>query len=184
VGRPAFLLQPSGAFRLVIRGNSPPIRLGHNGQECPVILGKHGYTLVWNPDEVGQMRRSEDWLRQAQRDLRHAVLALNNQDYEWACFAADQAAKKAVKALLQSRGIAAWGSSVTHLLNRLPKAFKPSEILLDKAKELDRHYIPARYPDAYPEGAPMDYYTQRDAEGAVNGAREVIEFVNTSLQRT
>ncbi len=25
------------------------------------------------------------------------------------------------------------------------------------AKELDRHYIPSRYPDAYPSGRPEDY---------------------------
>jgi len=28
------------------------------------------------------------------------------------------------------------------------------ETLLEAVKELDLHYIPARYPDAYPEGSP------------------------------
>jgi HEPN domain-containing protein len=27
----------------------------------------------------------------------------------------------------------------------------------DKAKELDTHYIPSRYPDSYPSGAPLDF---------------------------
>lgn len=44
--------------------------------------------------------RYEDWMRQARRDLRHARNSLESEDYEWACFAAQQAAEKAVKALL------------------------------------------------------------------------------------
>ncbi|NTW21878.1 MAG: HEPN domain-containing protein, partial [Nostocales cyanobacterium W4_Combined_metabat2_030] len=39
------------------------------------------------------------WLRQAKRDLDHARLALSGGNYEWACFAAQQSAEKAVKAL-------------------------------------------------------------------------------------
>jgi HEPN domain-containing protein len=127
------------------------------------------------------MRRSEDWLRQAERDLQHAVLARDNGDYEWACFAAHQAAEKALKALLQSEGIDVWGHSVTQLLGGLPSSMQPTESLFDKAKELDRHYIPARYPDAHPEGAPMDYYTEKDADRAVAYSREVIDFVKVSL---
>jgi HEPN domain-containing protein len=34
------------------------------------------------------MDRSSDWFHQAQRDLRHTRHALEDQDYEWACFAA------------------------------------------------------------------------------------------------
>ena len=45
--------------------------------------------------------RHKDWLRQAKRDLEHARHALKDEDYEWACFAAQQAAEKGVKALYQ-----------------------------------------------------------------------------------
>ena len=48
--------------------------------------------------------REEDWLRQAKRDLEHARHALEDRDYEWSCFAAQQAAVKAVKALYQKLG--------------------------------------------------------------------------------
>jgi HEPN domain-containing protein len=44
-------------------------------------------------------RRYEDWFRQAQRDINHARNALEDGDYDWACFAAQQAAEKAVEAL-------------------------------------------------------------------------------------
>ena len=44
--------------------------------------------------------RASDWWRQAQRDLAHARNALEDRDFEWSCFAAKQAAEKAVKAVL------------------------------------------------------------------------------------
>ncbi len=43
--------------------------------------------------------RAQDWLRQALRDLEHAEDARKAGRHEWACFAAHQAAEKAVKAL-------------------------------------------------------------------------------------
>lgn len=43
------------------------------------------------------MQRHEDWMRQACRDLKHAEHALEDADYEGACFAAQQAAEKAIK---------------------------------------------------------------------------------------
>lgn len=42
-------------------------------------------------------------------------------DYEWACFAAQQAGKKAVQALYQKLGADAWGHSITGLLQSLPE---------------------------------------------------------------
>ncbi len=35
------------------------------------------------------------------------------------------------------------------------------------ANELNRHYIPSRYPDVYPSGKPEDYYTEKIAEEAL-----------------
>jgi HEPN domain-containing protein len=39
---------------------------------------------------------------------------------------------------------------------------------------LDKQYIPTRYPDAFAEGAPMDYYTDRDAEACIKCAEAVL----------
>jgi len=120
--------------------------------------------------------RARDWMRQALKDLAHAERSLEMGDYEWACFAAQQAAEKAVKALYESRNMEVWGHSVSRMLESLPGDLKPHSDLIDKAKELDRHYIPTRYPNLHGEGAPLDYYTKSDAERAVRYAREIIEF--------
>ena len=47
-----------------------------------------------------------DWFRQAEADLKHARNAENDGDYEWSCFAAHQAAEKALKAVFLKLGMA------------------------------------------------------------------------------
>ncbi|CCC81944.1 HEPN domain-containing protein [Thermoproteus tenax] len=126
--------------------------------------------------------RARDWFRQALRDLEHARRSLEFGDYEWACFAAHQAAEKAVKALYQCLGVEAWGHSVSRLLAGLPAHVRPPDDLVDAAKGLDKFYIPSRYPNAHPEGAPMDYFTRGDAEGAVSAAERIVRYVGEALQ--
>jgi HEPN domain-containing protein len=125
--------------------------------------------------------RYEDWMRQARRDLEHAQRSLQGGDYEWACFAAQQAGEKAVKAVYQKLGADAWGHSVTALLQNLPADLLPPSNLLDIARELDKFYIPPRYPNAHPGGAPMDYYTRHEAERAIEYARRVLAFCESHL---
>ncbi len=120
--------------------------------------------------------RAMDWFRQAVRDFEHAEKSLSLGDYEWVCFAAHQASEKAVKALYQKLGVEVWGHSVSRLLEGLPGEFKPLKELVDMARELDRHYIATRYPNSYPEGSPMEYYSKSDAERCIDYARRVIEF--------
>jgi HEPN domain-containing protein len=125
--------------------------------------------------------RTKDWFRQAVKDLQHAKRAVESQDFEWACFAAQQAAEKAVKALYQSIHVDTIGHSVSRMMTDLPAPLKPPEDLVEWAKELDKHYIPSRYPNFHPEGAPMDYYTAREAHRAVEGAQTIIEFCRSKI---
>src|SRR2546428_6424956 len=108
--------------------------------------------------------RSRDWMTQAERDLRHARNAKDDADHEWACFAAQQAAEKAVKAVAVRLGGEPWGHSVTALFSALPESARPAAALLDRAKALDKHYIQPRYPNGFDSGAPGDYYTRAEAE--------------------
>ena len=125
--------------------------------------------------------RFEDWLRQAQRDWEHARRALDSGDYEWACFASQQSAEKAVKSLFLKANRSAWGHAVSALLQQLPEPWHADESLVNAGKELDKHYIPPRYPNSYPEGAPYEYYTRSEAERAIAHTAEILAFCKRLL---
>jgi len=125
--------------------------------------------------------RTRDWFRQAEKDLHHARISADARDFEWACFAAQQAAEKAVKALYQSIHVDAIGHSVSRMLKDLPASLRPPEELVERAKELDKHYVPSRYPNFHPEGAPLDYYTAAEARRALDGAKEIVEYCRSKI---
>jgi len=125
-----------------------------------------------------------DWLRQAKRDLDHARLALSGGNYEWACFAAQQSAEKAVKALFLKMNYSAWGHLVSALLQQLLKPCQVDEALIKAGKGLDKHYIPARYPNSYPQGAPFDYYTEEEAKRAIGHSEQICSFCEGLLDRS
>jgi HEPN domain-containing protein len=120
--------------------------------------------------------RSRDWLRQADADLRHARNARDAGDYDWSAFAAQQAAEKAIKAVFQRLHLDAWGHVLSVLLANLPGDTQASVALIDAAKELDKHYIPTRYPNGFERGAPTDFYTRREAEQAIGNAEAILEW--------
>lgn len=124
-----------------------------------------------------------DWMRQARRDLSHAKNAFRDEDYEWACFASQQAAEKAVKAVFEYQHAEAWGHSITALLQRLSKRVPISDDLQDRAKELDKNYIPTRYPNGFDVGAPLDYYTKKEAKRALENAEAIIGFCESYLRK-
>ncbi len=83
-----------------------------------------------------------DWFKQAEADLKHARNALNSEDFEWSCFAAQQGAEKAIKAVFQKKGMEAWGHTLTTLIGHFVSFVSLPEDLVDYAKALDKHYIP------------------------------------------
>lgn len=123
--------------------------------------------------------RSRDWFAQAERDLKHARSAREENSHEWACFAAQQAAEKALKALHLSLKQEAWGHVVARLLIQLPVAV-PEE-LVDKARVLDGFYIPTRYANGHPEGAPFEHYGKIHSRDAIEYAAEIVEFVRSQM---
>ena len=125
-----------------------------------------------------------DWLKQADADLRHANHALDSADYEWGCFAAQQAAEKALKALYYKLGKEAWGHTVSALMGSLPAEFAPETNLTECAKLLDKHYILTRYPNGFDSGAPTDFYTKTEGEAAITCAKEIIEYCRNKINKT
>lgn len=110
------------------------------------------------------MRRHEDWLKQAYSDLSAAEDSAGSGHFEWACFQAQQAAEKALKALIISKGGESRIHSINYLLTSLPESIKVSDQIFIAAKELDKHYILTRYPDSFSTGTPKDFFILDDAK--------------------
>lgn len=127
------------------------------------------------------VERSADWFKQAKRDLEFANRASIDGFFEWACFAAHQSAEKAVKAILQKIGYDAWGHSLLMLCQTLATSDKSANDLIEDAKKLDKLYIPTRYPNGFPSGAPMDYFSQEDAEIAIKSSQKILNWVENRL---
>ena len=123
--------------------------------------------------------RSRDWLLQAERDLEQAKSSQSEDRHEWACFAAHQAAEKALKALHLFHSQEVWGHVVARLISELP--LECDQELIDKGKVLDNFYIPTRYANGHPQGAPFEHYGQLQSREAIKYAREIIEFVNSQM---
>ena len=99
--------------------------------------------------------------------------------HEWACFAAHQAAEKAVKALHLYLGQEAWGHVVARLLSELPVGV-PEE-LVERARVLDNFYVPSRYPNSHTEGAPFEHYGPLQSEEAIAHAGAILGFVRSQM---
>ncbi len=125
--------------------------------------------------------RARDWLSQATRDLEQAEDSRRAGRHEWACFAAQQAAEKAVKALHLHLGQEAWGHVIARLLHELPEAVRVPQDLIEKGHVLDNLYIPPRYPNSHPQGAPFEHFGPLQSEEAIRYARETIEFVRSQM---
>lgn len=136
------------------------------------------FSNVGTAGHTDPVRRPHDWFRQAELDLAAAHSAQQSGHFEWACFSAQQAAEKAAKALHESEGTEAWGHSVGGLLGGLEGV--PADTV-DAGKRLDKHYIASRYPNAHPEGAPGDSYTESEARQARADAMIVIDHVGSRL---
>jgi HEPN domain-containing protein len=59
-------------------------------------------------------------------------------------------------------GSETWGYSVTDLLQELGQSQTVPQGLKDVALELDKAYIPARYPNAQPTGSPRRRKREKD----------------------
>ena len=125
--------------------------------------------------------RALDWFRQGLRDLEQSEDSRKSERHEWACFAAHQAAEKAVKAIHLHLGQEAWGYVVSQLLADLPDATDVPELMVDKARVLDAFYIPARYPNGHPSGAPFEHYGKLQSDEAIRYAREILEFARGQM---
>jgi HEPN domain-containing protein len=127
--------------------------------------------------------RSKDWMDEADGDLEHAKSDSMQGFYNWACFSAQQSAEKAVKAVFQKMHAEAWGHSVADLLQELSTKLDVPSDLIDAALELDKAYIPTRYPNAHPSGSPRRKYTKDESKRLVEYAQRIFKFCTGILSQ-
>lgn len=119
------------------------------------------------------------WMAQAANTLASARVDADHGFHNWCCFKAQQAGEYAVKAILYGLGVPAIGHSIVSLSERLREiGVETYEDFMTDARLLDRHYIPPRYPDAYPSGSPHDYYDSAASSEALRACERVIELAH------
>lgn len=121
------------------------------------------------------------WLEFAEYDLKSAKWQLEGKIFVSSCYASQQAAEKALKALLLENGNI---PPKIHSLDRLITVLKSIKIDISKiendARELDIYYITTRYPGQY--GGPEGLYSETDAIKAITSAEDILTFVKNSLR--
>ena len=131
-----------------------------------------------------RMEEAQRWLRQSQNDLAAGGAMRANGFYAQACFQAQQAAEKALKALAYLKGERfVHGHSVKVLLDDLVVTYPELATVGDGAGQLDLYYITARYPNALPGSAPFEVYRHEQAEEAVSIAEGIIQVAERLISR-
>lgn len=122
--------------------------------------------------------RARDWLDQAKDDLRWGCASKDSGFYSQTCFIAQQVAEKSLKALAYFRGAAfVRGHSVLVVCREL----EINGELEEAAQRLDQYYIPTRYPDAQPAGAPFRFFTAAQAGEALELAGRFVEKAESEM---
>jgi HEPN domain-containing protein len=127
-------------------------------------------------DPAAEGRR---WLSQAEYDLRAARANVDSFP-ALSCYLSQQAAEKALKALLYHSGSrTVLGHSVVDLLEQAANKYEGLGGFRPQARELDRFYIPTRYPNGLPGGIPAESFTVEEAHTACQHAEGLLLMVRT-----
>jgi len=124
---------------------------------------------------ISEARR---WLKTAEDDLEAALVLFENSKLPYACFLAQQAGEKALKAVWYAADADPWCHSVLKLVNDLEeidlKLYARLRPLKKSAGLLDKFYIPTRYPNGLPDLTPAEVYNVEDAASGLDAARKII----------
>jgi HEPN domain-containing protein len=137
---------------------------------------------------MASRRKSEAqrWFQQAFYDLKAARWNIEGAFFDTASFLAQQAGEKALKSFLYylgTRRTALLTHSLVEMVREIGAQSPPIAVLLEEARLLDLHYVPARYPNGLPSGYPHKFYGKQTAENAVRAAETIIEAVTEYYRR-
>jgi HEPN domain-containing protein len=123
----------------------------------------------------GRRAEAERWLAAAREDLAYARHAASGGFHAPACFFAQQAAEKAVKALHYRGGArAVIGHNVRVLIERLEPHVPALDTALDAARELDLFYVATRYPNGLDQGTPGEAFSASQSTRALALAEQIL----------
>lgn len=120
---------------------------------------------------MSQKRRAQDWLNQAKNDLLWAKQGIASGFYSQVCFLSQQAAEKAIKAIAYYQEYEVRSHSIVMIAKKLGV----NSDVMEAGRQLDIYYISSRYPDAFPEGAPFEIFSEHQAHEAVRNAQVIID---------
>ena len=132
------------------------------------------------PGREGALR----WLRQAEHDLAIARGHQERGDFSDACFMAELAAQKALKAFLLGHGDRSVAlHSVAQLAEHCSQINPAFTVHITAGRVLDQYYIPTRYPDALaPPAVPFESYTQEQGTTAAAASQAIVALVAQNLR--
>lgn len=129
------------------------------------------------------LREGLRWFDQAEADLKTAKDCSRAGNYYASAFFSQQAAEKALKGFLYSKGFRGLIThSVLELVDKSSEFAKGLKNCSEQARELDRHYIGSRYPNFYPEGPAYRYYTEESAKKCEGYAESILKKVKKFLK--
>lgn len=127
---------------------------------------------------------ADRWMRQAEADMKTAKTLFEAKDFAASSFQAQQAAEKALKALLYSKGRKPFGHSLVGLLAEVVKEGfpEPNQDFREATNSLDEHYTSSRYPDAFESQIPAEYYTETIAKEALECAQLLLHYSGENIR--
>ncbi|MBI2582551.1 HEPN domain-containing protein [Candidatus Woesearchaeota archaeon] len=122
-------------------------------------------------------KETKNWWEQAKEDLKAAKINYDNKVYYVASFLSQQAAEKALKALLLELE---QKIPKVHDLVFLAKKSQAPQGLIDQCDELTWVYIETRYPDFSGEN-PHHQFTKDTAKEHLSIAEEILAWVEKKI---
>jgi len=128
---------------------------------------------------------AQRWLQQARHDLDVARWNAKGKFWSDACFMAQQASEKALKAFCYAQGERhVVGHALLVLVRRCAKYDSRFEGVEPLCKQLDKYYVITRYPNGLPGLIPADYFDEDEADESLKAADAILLHVDQALAQT
>ena len=115
--------------------------------------------------------------------LEFGGVAVRERFFAQACFIAQQAGEKALKAIAYAVGErVVLGHSLVELIDRLEDRVNEIGALKELGGILDQYYVPTRYPNGLPGGVPFEAFGESQAKAAIEAAGRFIQLARTYVE--